>query len=85
MEKKAGQENADIQTAGSKDKASIEADKNPFESLTPQPDPPEAEPDGSTPINNITALDPGTIPIPSQGNTSSPSYADIIKSKKKNT
>jgi len=60
-------------------------DKNPFKSLKPPPDPPETEREDLPQLNNTDTLEPSNNPNLTPSNTSSPSYADIIKQKKKNT
>ena len=79
---KPGQENERTQIAGSKETISIEEDKNPFESLTPPSDPPDADREDLPHQNNIEPSDPSTTPILNPSNNTSPSYADIIKQKK---
>eukprot|EP00253_Pinus_taeda_P005679 PITA_05679 len=81
---KEGQENGSTQNGGSKDTIRIEEDKNPFESLNPSSDSPEAEREDPPQQNNTDPSDPGNTPNPNPCITSSPSYADIIKQKKKN-
>jgi hypothetical protein len=61
---KAGQESESNQNTGSKETISIEEDKNPFESLKPPSDPPEAEREDLTQLNNTDSQDPGNKSLP---------------------
>jgi hypothetical protein len=59
-----------------------EGDKNPFETLAPPPDPPEAEEEEPLQPASMEALDPGNTQSTHISKISSPSYAEIIKKKK---
>lgn len=60
-------------------------DKIPFESLTPPSEPLETEQEDPPQLNDSAFQAPGNTSNPNPSNNSSPSYADIIKQKKKKT
>ena len=82
---KSGQEAESHQNSRSKEVTNVVEEKNPFKSLTPPSYPLETEQEDPPQLNdrNIQAL--GNTSNPNPSNNSFPSYADIIKQKKKKT
>eukprot|EP00253_Pinus_taeda_P013884 PITA_13884 len=80
---KSGQEIESHQNVRNKEVMSTVEDKNPFESLTPPSEPLETEQEDPPQLKNIDSQAPGNTSNPNPSNKSSPSYADIIKQKKK--